>query len=215
VIAVEPSNDGATDSVGVEGKGVGVDAIGVVEEDGATAGALGVADVHGDDTDGVVDAAVDVAEGVNGGTDIPGGGAATASGSSISSNGKSGNCSSKGEGDAGSPAKPLGMAGLADVPVADNADADVGTAAGSGDVADAPEVAPLDAPSSGINTKSLDGLLAVDAGVVVAIVPTPTGPMAFFAVAPLIGNPHRFRCSGRHRPCPVNTGPGLIGGRRC
>jgi len=84
------------------------------------------------------------------------------------------------------------MAGLADVPVADNADADVGTAAGSGDVADAPEVAPLDAPSSGINTKSLDGLLAVDAGVVVAIVPTPTGPMAFFAVAPLIGTPTGF-----------------------
>jgi hypothetical protein len=192
VIAVEPSNDGTTDSVGVGGKGVGVDAIGVVEEDGAAAGALGVADVHGDDTDGVVDAAVEVAEGVNGGTDIPGGGAATASGSSISSNGKSGNCSSKGEGEAGSPAKPLGTAGLADVPVADNADADVGTAAGSGDVADAPEVAPLHAPSSGINTKSFDGSLAVGAGVAVAFVPTPTGPMVFFAVTPLIGTPTGF-----------------------
>jgi hypothetical protein len=191
-IAVELSNDGTTDSVGVERKGVGVDAIGVVEEDGGAAEALGVADDHGDDTDGVVDAAVDVAEGVNGGTDIPGGGAATASGSSISSNGKSGNCSSKGEGETGSPAKPLGTAGLADVSVADNADADVGTAAGSGDVADAPEVAPLDASSSGINTKSFDGLLAVGAGVAVAFVPTPTGPMVFFAVAPLIGTPTGF-----------------------
>jgi hypothetical protein len=35
-IAVEASNGGTTDSVGVEGKGVGVDAI-VVEEDGAAA----------------------------------------------------------------------------------------------------------------------------------------------------------------------------------
>jgi hypothetical protein len=73
----------------------------------------------------------------------------------------------------------LGTGGLADVPVAGNAATEV-EAAGSGNVADTPEVAPLDAPTSGINTKSFDGLLAVGAGVAVAVVPTPTGLMVFF-----------------------------------
>ena len=51
-----------------------------------------------------------------GGTTIPGGGAATARGSSINSNGKSGSCSWKGE--AGTPAKPFGGFAAGGVPLA-------------------------------------------------------------------------------------------------
>jgi hypothetical protein len=135
---------------------------------------LAVADGHGDDTEGVVEATFDVVEGITGGTAIPGGGAATASGSSISSSGKSGNCSSKGE--AGTPAKLFGTAGFADVPAAGNTSADEPNAVlpVSGEVARTPEVAPLDAPSSGINTKSFDAVLTLDAGAASA----PTGPLA-------------------------------------
>jgi hypothetical protein len=72
--------------------------------------------------------AADVVVAAAGIEDIPGGGDATASGSSIRSTGKSGSCSSNGE--AGMPPKPVGTVGV--VPVAE-AEADDPIGAGAVD----------------------------------------------------------------------------------
>jgi hypothetical protein len=83
------------------------------EGDAAAAAATGGPDPKVDDPSGTEGAC----DGAGGRMTIPGGGDATASGSSISSSGKSGNCSSKGE--AGTFAKPLGITGLTGASVAE------------------------------------------------------------------------------------------------
>ena len=105
---------------------------------GAAVGAdAQVEDPSGAEGTGDFDGAVDC------GTTVPGGGDATASGSSISSSGKSGSCSSKGE--IGTPAKPFGTAGFADASVATS--------------------------SRGVSEKSVDGPVSLE--VPVATVPVP------------------------------------------
>jgi len=90
-----------------------------VAGDGKLGVCVGGADPKVDDPSGT-EGADDL--GVDGGTTIPGGGDATASGSSINSSGKSGSCSSRGE--IGTLARPFGTTGSTGVSVADGAAAD-------------------------------------------------------------------------------------------
>lgn len=151
VTAAELSNGGSTDSVVDGGKdvGIGVEVGADVEIDTGDPAALDAAVGDPGDAEGACDGCA-----ANSGTDIPGGGAATASGSSISSNGRSGNCSSKGE--TGTPANPFGTLGLADAPVADGA----GAVLVDVEVVCNPGVVPPAAPSLCVRTKSIDELAA-------------------------------------------------------
>jgi hypothetical protein len=131
VIADALSKGGSTESIDAD----------VEEVETAGASDVGAADVGdaacnegpsviGDETDGAAD--------------TRGGGDATASGSSISSSGKSGNCSSNGE--TGTPAKPLGTAGVVAAPgagftAAGGAPTATATVAGLAGAVDAPKVA--------------------------------------------------------------------------
>jgi hypothetical protein len=149
VIAAELSSGGSKES-DFGGEEIGA-AVAEEDVDNAAEGAVGVG-VQVDAPAGA-EGVAGVEDGVDGGTDIPGGGAATASGSSISSNGKSGSCSSKGE--TGTPAKPFGTAGLADAPIVDGAVVDEPDAAefAAGKVACDPVVA---TSSRGVSKKSVD-----------------------------------------------------------
>jgi hypothetical protein len=135
-------------------------------------------------------------EAVDGGMDIPGGGAATASGSSISSNGRSGNCSWKGE--TGTPANPFGTAVFADVSVA-----------GSAGINESEAAAP-----SGSKTKSGDEVPttgepeATPTGLTVFFVPvaaasvdaTPVDVLEEDSPAPLVGTPTGFEAPAAVAP---------------
>jgi hypothetical protein len=170
VIAAELRSGGSKES-DFGGKEIGA-AVAEEDVDNAAEGAVGVgvqvdAPVGAEGVAGVVD-------GVDGGTDIPGGGAATASGSSISSNGKSGSCSSKGE--TGTPAKPFGTAGLADAPIVAGAVVNEPDAAefAAGKVGCGPVVANS---SRGVSKKSVDEVVGCEDPVAaepVAAVPVTT-----------------------------------------
>ncbi len=159
MIAAELSSGGSTDSVIDDGNVVGIGVAVDAEAEGA-AGKPALVDAQVDDSSDAEGAGDD--EVANGGTDIPGGGAATASGSSISSNGRSGNCSSKGE--TGTLVNPFGALGVADVPVADGAGiVELNPAAPvDADVDCGPSVVPLAAASRGVKTKSFDEVAAFD-----------------------------------------------------
>jgi len=157
VTPTEPSSGGSTDSAVDDGNEVGR---GVAVGAEVVAGKP-VVDAQPDDPTDAEGAGDD--EAVNdGGTDIPGGGAATASGSSISSKGRSGSCSSKAE--TGTAASPLGAPGLAEVPVADAAGVVELNPAALVDakVAGNPGVVPLAVASLGVNVNSVDELSAFD-----------------------------------------------------
>jgi hypothetical protein len=174
VIAAEIVDDAVETPVGEEG----VDDIGdatVAEEkvDDTADAAVGV-DVQVDDPIGTAVVA-DVEDADAGGTGIPGGGDATASGSSISSNGKSGSCSSKGE--TGTPAKPFGTTVVACGPVADVAAVDEPNEVelAAAEVACDPAVAPVATSSRGIE-KSVGEVAAPEEPVAAGLVPV--GPAA-------------------------------------
>jgi hypothetical protein len=131
VIAAPLSRGGSTESIGADagevGK-VGASKVSVSDVDNAACAEV-PADAT-DEADGPMDGATD--DPTDGATEDPGGGDATTSGSSISSSGKSGNCSSNGE--TGTPAKPLGTAAVVAAPVAGLAGAgDAPTAAADAD----------------------------------------------------------------------------------
>jgi hypothetical protein len=150
--ANELEEDGAAcnEPTGTEGIGLGV---------GSATGAE-APDATGADVGGVgwVEVTIVVGAGVDDATGVPGGGDATASGSSISSSGKSGSCSSKGETD--TSAKASGKLGLTAVAEATDAVVDAGGAwnpAAGGWDANSPcndvMVVPLaEVPPAGIDT---------------------------------------------------------------
>jgi hypothetical protein len=112
---IGPGAGGATGAEPIDAEFSNGDSRGAVAATGDEvdeAGSAEAADAIGADVGGIGSAEVRIVVGAEAGdaADIPGGGDATASGSSISSSGRSGSCSSKGE--AGTPAKASGKLGL-------------------------------------------------------------------------------------------------------